>query len=235
MVRTLNSRLDVRDLDGSVDAALHRWIHERLDRQLGKFAPQVERIDVRFGDENAHKGGADSNCLVHVVLSALPSVFVEVRGETPREAFDIAAGRAERATQRSLQKHGVTTKHRGSRRGRQAEPKTTPDVELDAEDRTRSEATDGLFGRREGHGHDQLLALKARPEADREGHTAKRNTKLNMEGMSYRLEDSTTGKPSRKSTRAGANHIKPGNALTLRSRRATHSPKAIATRGSKTH
>lgn len=235
MVRTLNSRLDVRDLDGSVDAGLRRWIHERLDRQLGKFAPQVERIDVRFGDENAHKGGSDRNCLVHVVLSALPSVFVEVRGETPREAFDIAAGRAERATQRSLEKHGFNTKHRGPRRARQMKKPPAPDLELDAEGTTRSADTDALFGRREGHGHDQLLALQALPDKDREGHTAKRNTKLNMEGMPYRLEDSTTGKPSRKSTRAGANHIKPGNALTLRSRRATHSPKAIATRGTKAH
>jgi putative sigma-54 modulation protein len=202
MVRTLNARLDVRDLDGSVDTGLRRWIHERLDRQLGKFAPQVERVDVRFGDENGHKGGVDRSCLVHVVLSALPSVVVEVRGETPREAFDMAAGRAERATQRSIEKHGLSTKHKVSRRRRNAKMPATPDVVLDGEEATAS--------------------------AD---HTATRNLKLNRTGMPYRLEDSTTGKPSRKSTRAGANHIKPANALTLRSRRATHSPKAIATRG----
>jgi len=202
MVRNLNARLDVRDLDGSVDTGLRRWIQERIDRQLGKFAPQVERVDVRFGDENGDKGGVDRSCLVHVVLSALPSVVVEVRGETPRAAFDMAADRAERATQRSIEKHGVSTKHKRSRRHRNPEMPATPEAVLDGED-----ATDNLQ------------------------HTAKRNLKLNMAGMTYGLEDSTTGKPSRKSTRGGANHIKPGNALTLRSRRAAHSPKAIATRG----
>jgi hypothetical protein len=107
-----------------------------------------------------------------------------------------------------------------------------------------------MFGRHVGHGTEQLLALAERPEkvrrdvqvdtsavgtsaADRKagyGHTGARNTKLNVEGMSYRLEDSTNGRPSRKSTRGGAQHVKPDANLTRRTRAAISSPKARATR-----
>jgi hypothetical protein len=101
-----------------------------------------------------------------------------------------------------------------------------------------------------GHGTEQLLALAERPEKERRdlqvdtsevgtsatdrkvgyGHTGARNTKLNTEGMSYRLEDSTNGRPSRKSSRGGAQHVKPDANLTRRTRAAVSSPKARAQR-----
>ncbi|MDB4973891.1 MAG: hypothetical protein JWN48_2232, partial [Myxococcaceae bacterium] len=107
-----------------------------------------------------------------------------------------------------------------------------------------------LFGRHVGHGPEQLAALAERPEKLRRdlpvdtseagvtasarkvgyGHTGKRNTKLNTEGMAYKLEDSTTDRPSRKSTRGGTNHVKADANLTLRTRDAMHSPKAKAQR-----
>jgi len=61
------------------------------------------------------------------------------------------------------------------------------------------------------------------------GHTARRNTKLNMAGMTATLEDSATGKPSRKSTRRSANRSKP-NQLTRRTQRKVHSPESRAMR-----
>src|SRR5882672_6397775 len=89
--------LHIRKLEGQIEAPLHAWVIERSSRQLGKFASQVERIEVRFGDENGPKGGVDRKCLVHVVLSSLPSIAIEMRGATEREAFDLAMGRAGRA------------------------------------------------------------------------------------------------------------------------------------------
>jgi putative sigma-54 modulation protein len=101
--------VEIRSGDAEVDAELRDWIHQRLGRQLGKYAPQIERVQVRFGDENGTKGRVDKTCLIHVALSKLPPVVVETRGVTEREAFDLAAGRAERATRRDMEKHGVHT------------------------------------------------------------------------------------------------------------------------------
>lgn len=62
--------------------------------------------------------------------------------------------------------------------------------------------------------------------------TARRNSKKNDAGARYTLEDSATGKPSRKSTRRSANAQKPDNQLKNRQTRATTSPKARAGRAS---
>lgn len=110
----LQTPLEIRSLDGTVDKALYAWIRERLGRHLGKFASQMERVEVRFSDENGHKGGVDRHCLVHLVLSALPPVVVEDRGVTDREAFDLAAGRAERGLKHTLNKHNFSIRHKAS-------------------------------------------------------------------------------------------------------------------------
>ena len=236
--------LEIRNLNGSVDGALQAWIHERLGRQLGKYASQIERIEVRFGDENGPKGGIDRCCMVHVILSSLPPVVVEMRAGEDREAFDLAAGRAERAIKRSMQKHGFSTKHKGRQRGEHG----APDVEnVQAALQEAGEfAEEPLYDKRVGRSQEDLLLVQrgeeliagelgdgaeTRPVGD--GHTATRNTKLNTAGLAYALEDSTTGKPSRKSTRAGKNRMKHGQALALRTKTAVNSPPMRAQRASR--
>lgn len=112
-------------------------------------------------------------------------------------------------------------------------------------------ADDGSeIGRRVGHSIGNVKRVQARPEKknrkaavdttkkgvaadDRRvggGHTARRNAKLNMAGMTAMLEDSATGKPSRKSTRRATNRHKP-NQLTRRTKRNLHSPESRAMRG----
>lgn len=250
--------LEVRTTGHELEPGLQDWVYERISRQLGKYAPHIERIQVRFGDENGAKGGgADKACMVHLVLSKLPPVIVEVRGETDREAFDLAAGRAERATRRNVERHGFSSKparHKGhgaahAATNHQNGHGETGGVEASEDADTQADSSESLMGRHVGHGPEQLLALAERPEKERRdlqvdtaavgtsatdrkvgyGHTGKRNTKLNTEGMSYRLEDSTTGKPSRKSTRGGTGG-KPDSGLTQRTRSAVTSPKARATR-----
>jgi hypothetical protein len=250
------TQLEVRSGGNDVDEALKAWIYERLGRQLGKFAPQIERIQVRFGDDNGPKGGLDKCCLVHIILSKLPPVVVEMRGETEREAFDLAAGRAERATRRNLERHGFSTKHHHKKHGgvpmtdgagAMAEEAMSADG-MQAADGSVEEG--GMYGGREGHRRDQLESMAERPEKVRRdlpvdtsepgvsandrkagyGHTAKRNTKLNQEGMVYALEDSTNGRPSRKSSRGGTNRSKPENPLTRRTKAAVQSPQSQAAR-----
>jgi len=108
-----------------------------------------------------------------------------------------------------------------------------------------------LLGKRAGHGRNRVAALQARPEKTRrdtpvdtaapgvsadqrsvgKDHTGKRNTKRKSAGMAYALEDSTNGKPSRKSSRRSANRVKPASGLTLRTKSAVQSPKSVASRG----
>jgi hypothetical protein len=230
--------VEIRNLDGAVDEALHAWVLERLGRQLGKHATQIERLEVRFGDENGDKGGISRKCMIHLVLSALPPVVVETAAGEDREAFDLAAGRVNRALQRAMEKHGFSTKHKRRQRGEHGEADAeqmmdeaaTLDIgALDPQPASELSMYDKRVGRRE----QQLQALQANAHAPSvsEGHTAKRNAKLNTRGMAYALEDSTDGKPSRKSTRASANHIKHATGLTVRAKSAVHSPERRAARG----
>ncbi|MET0342177.1 MAG: HPF/RaiA family ribosome-associated protein, partial [Polyangiales bacterium] len=229
--------LEIRTGDHAIDDPLRAWVYERIGRQLGKFAPQIERIQVRFGDDNSVKGGVDRCCMVHVVLSKLPPVIVEMHGGTEREAFDLAARSVERAVRKNLGKHGYSMRNgRHGRNGQDhsehasaAAPAPTPTDDI---------AEDSLFGKRVGRSHEQLMML-ARPDlmvdtsmpgisaTDRKAggsHTGRRNVKLNTAGMTRSLEDSTTDRPSRKSTRGGTNHVKPDNPLTQRTKSSVLSP-----------
>lgn len=235
----LAARLAVRNVGGDVDARLQDWIEERITRHLGKYASRIERIDVRFDDVNGPKGGLDRCCMVHVVLSALPPVVAEMRAASDREAFDLAAGRAERATQRSMQKHGVSTNHKRRQRVQQA-PEVAGDG-LEGAPQAAPADGDGAPRVRDSRRRAQLNAAHTRlarmPDAsdgdghDRAAHTATRNVKRDAAGMVHALEDSTTGRPSRKSTRGGANHVKPDNPLTLRTKSSVHAPQQQARRG----
>jgi putative sigma-54 modulation protein len=167
--------LEIRNLDGAVDDALHAWVRERLGRQCGRYGPQIERIDVRFGDENGPKGGIDRCCMIHVILSALPPVVVEMRAGEDREAFDLAAGRVERALKRTMQKHAFSTKHKGRQRGKHGDNDAETvmaalheaglvDESLQPIAADEAGPDEPLYGRRVGHGQDALLAVQARPE-----------------------------------------------------------------------
>jgi len=107
----LATQLEIRSAGVELDPELRAWVYDRIGRQLGKYGPQIERVQVRFGDENGPRGGHDKCCMVHVVLSKLPPVTVEMRGDTEREAFDLAAKSVERATRRNMEKHGFSTHH----------------------------------------------------------------------------------------------------------------------------
>ncbi len=249
--------LELRSGGKDIDDALKAWIYERSGRQLGKFAPQIERVMVRFGDVNGPRGGVDTCCMIQVTVSALAPVVVEECRATPREAFDLAVARAERALRRHLQKHGFSSKPSKRDSGAIVHDKdaahetmmeTIPE-EL-ASSTAFGEPEGSLIGRRVGHAQQNVLDAQARPEKehgdrpvdtsmpgvaadDRKagyGHTAARNTKLNTAGMSYMLEDSEAARPSRKSTRGSTNRIKPDNPLTRRTKSKVHSPEARAAR-----
>jgi hypothetical protein len=66
------------------------------------------------------------------------------------------------------------------------------------------------------------------------GVTARRNVEVDRgEHQTYDLEDSATGRPSRKSTRKGAHHFKPDSELRRRATQRAGSAHARASRGSR--
>lgn len=228
--------LHVRTSGTAIDEDLAAHARTKLGRKLGKFAPSIERVSVRFDDVNGPRGGVDTVSRIKVVLSALPSVVVEGRGVDARHAFDLASHGVERAVQRSLGRAGITPgrlrKQASARAGRARGLVNPPPPE------------GSLIGRRVGRSAAQLARTQAwvsdvdtsQPGVSAShrkaggGSTAARNVKLSTSRASATLEDSATGRPSRKSTRASANRAKSGSKQGRRAKARTHSPKRRAAR-----
>jgi hypothetical protein len=240
--------LQVRSAGVELTQGTRDWIQARTGRQFGKFAKQIERITLRFKDVNGPRGGKDMLCRAKVVLSGRPNVVVEERAKTARKAFDLAAPSAGRAVQKAI--------GRGSRETDHEEVKEKPTAKrptrrLPAKASPRN-PRGSLIGRRVGRAKSNLQEAAARPEKLRRDvpvdtshpgvsashrkvgaeSTATRNTKLRRRGMTAVLEDSATGKPSRKSTRRSQNRAKSGSKQGRRTKRALTSPKARARRAS---
>src|SRR6185312_15065146 len=94
--------LAVRTSGVAVDPELRARIHQRLGWRLGKFAPRIERLSVRFEDVNGPRGGIDVACSIKAVIGDLPSVVVTELAANPRLAFDRASLRVERAVRRAI-------------------------------------------------------------------------------------------------------------------------------------
>lgn len=235
--------LAIRTAGVHLDEAMRQWVRSRLGRQLGKFALQIERVTVRLRDLNGPRGGVDHVCAIKVVLSGLPSVVAEERGQQAREAFDRAAAVVERAVRKTLgraatlgvRKPAKPSAGRPAKRRGAAGIAPLPPLEEGS-----------VVGRRVGRSRANLLAAADRPEKRRRdqpvdtarpgvsatdrkagyGSTARRNTRLSDAKVTATLEDSAQDRPSRKSTRKSANRGKRDVALRQREVAETRSPAA---------
>lgn len=105
--------LAVRAKDVEVDADLRAYVAKRAGFKLGKYAPAIERITVRFEDLNGPKKGAPADrCAIKVVISRHESVLVEVVDASPRTAFDNCIDSVERAVRRALEKTKTKARRR---------------------------------------------------------------------------------------------------------------------------
>jgi ribosome-associated translation inhibitor RaiA len=95
--------LNVRTTGLSLDEDTRIYARRRLGFKLGKFAPRIERVSVRFADVNGPRGGVDTVCRVKVVLSGLDSVLYETRAGDMRSAVDGASDGVARAVRRALE------------------------------------------------------------------------------------------------------------------------------------
>jgi hypothetical protein len=246
--------LHVRTTGPGLDGPMRGWLQARTGRQLGKFATHIDRVSLRFEDINGPRGGRDTVCRAKVVLSDLPSVVVEERGETPRAAFDRAIPVVSRAVRKAVGRGVGRVASRAARgmgaRGKPGRASRSPGPAGRGASAGVEVSEGSLIGRRVGQGRDRLLRAADRPEkrrrdvpvdtalpgvsaSDRKvgaGATARRNTKLNLAGMTAALEDSATGKPSRKNTRRSTNRAKSGAKLERRAKRELLAPQARARR-----
>jgi ribosome-associated translation inhibitor RaiA len=94
--------LALRTAGVELSPKLRKQIQGRLDRRLGKFAPHIERVTVRFEDQNGPRRGVDTVCRIKVVLSGLPSVIANEIASDAEVAFNRADDRVARAVKRAV-------------------------------------------------------------------------------------------------------------------------------------
>lgn len=242
--------LAIRTSGMDIDAELARYVRHRLGVRMSKFAPRIERATVRFEDVNGPRGGRDVVCRIKVVISGMPSVLVQRRAREPRETFDLTVDAAERSVRRALERRKFSARlapaaqRTPSRRARAgAKSKTAP------KRRPLPAPPQGsAIGRRVGRSDEKVLELIERPDKTRRDRpvdtarpgwsatdrraggasTAARNVKGRIHRASAALEDSATGRPSRKSTRKSANRLKQDTGLRAREIARARSPKTRA-------
>lgn len=60
-----------------------------VESSLGRFAPQLTRIEVYLADENSHKtGDSDKRCTIEARLSGLPPIAATDNGGNLDQALD---------------------------------------------------------------------------------------------------------------------------------------------------
>jgi ribosome-associated translation inhibitor RaiA len=92
----------VRSHHVTIDQHHRDYVREKLGLKLGKFAPSIERIHVRFDDVNGPKGGPDHACRIQVSLSGMGVVVVTEVDPDAITAFDIAEDRLVRAIEHRI-------------------------------------------------------------------------------------------------------------------------------------
>lgn len=258
--RTVVARtpLNVRTSGVDLDDGMRDRVRSRLGVKLGKYAERIERVSVRFADEQRSRGASETTCTVKVVLSGLESVVFQARAADAPRAMSLAAPGIERAVRQALGREGggrraSTTSTPRKKKTSSVARRTTvrrPEPVAGTRRGARPPEAGSLIGRRVGQGRANLEAALDRPEKRRRdqpidtsqpgvsasdrraggGSTARRNTKRDASETSVALEDSARKRPSRRSTRKGANRLKPASNLQQRQVRRISSPKARASR-----
>src|SRR6478609_44406 len=69
-------------------------VESTLGAALGRFEPQIQRVEVHLADENSHKnGGNDKKCVLEARLAGLSPIAASATGGTLDQAIDGAVDR----------------------------------------------------------------------------------------------------------------------------------------------
>jgi ribosome-associated translation inhibitor RaiA len=171
-----NTPLALRTSGVAVDPELRQRIHRRLGERLGKYAAHIQRLSVRFEDVNGPRGGVDVACRIKAVVSGLPSAVVTEVAKDPREAFDRAGERFERAVRRAIER-GREQRRLGRMRppgGVPHQPRTAAKAPASTADRNRKRRAPKATAALEGSAQPRPSRKSTRGSANR----AKQGNKL---------------------------------------------------------
>lgn len=88
-------RIDVQALGFPLTAPLLNHTTRRLRFALARASDRIQRVEVRLGDTNGPRGGADKFCQIQVVLAHGPFILIEEFGA---DLYGVIARAAERAS-----------------------------------------------------------------------------------------------------------------------------------------
>lgn len=86
------------------DESSQAYLFQRVWGKLGKFAREIQGLEVRLKQLGWVGGEPQVSCTLSVTLAGGGQVAVERSALGPREAFDHAMGVAERMVRQSLQR-----------------------------------------------------------------------------------------------------------------------------------
>jgi putative sigma-54 modulation protein len=175
-------------------------IEERLRHTLAPFGTRISRAEIRLDDVNGPRGGVGLRCSIDVLFAGGDRVRIEQDAAEVLEAVRRIMPRVAHRVRQHVGRSGHKTPRATLRRRALGEPEAAPSL-ASLPEAAASAGSNGKHGKHDGRQNDS--------------------------GMTYALEDSS-GKPSRKSTRASSNHIKAATQLTRRTQRALSSPQARA-------
>lgn len=122
---TAKTPVSVRGHHVQIEQHHREYVRDRLGHKLAKYAPSIERIEVRIEDLNGPKGGVDHACRIQVALSGLGVIVVEERHAEAIPSFDLAADTMETALRHRIGKirtAGVDTRRRAEQQRRDGLP-----------------------------------------------------------------------------------------------------------------
>lgn len=86
--------------------AIEQHAHDAANKQLGRFAGRLTRVEIHISDENAHKSGPDDK---KVLIEARPKGFdplvVDDTGSDLYKTIDSAAAKMHRVLETTFAKH----------------------------------------------------------------------------------------------------------------------------------
>jgi putative sigma-54 modulation protein len=98
-------KIQIRDHSIEITAAIRTHVARRLRFALGRFAPRIEDVVVRFSETSrGHHAGVDNRCQIDVSLHHARSAIVEQTDGDLFAAVDRAAARASRVVARALER-----------------------------------------------------------------------------------------------------------------------------------
>lgn len=103
-------QIQIQVAEGQASDALLANVEGQIEESLAVYRDQITRVEVHLHDENGPKSGLqDKRCVIEVRLAGHQPLAVEDRADDMYDAVRAAAGKAERAVRRKVEKQRERT------------------------------------------------------------------------------------------------------------------------------